>query len=294
MEGIGIVPIIDSSYWSESTPAMTYSAIRIGAVTRTGTTAVTETRGLYIDNCSLGTTNYAIYSAHTGASVFSGSLTATSLVKSGGTSSQFLKADGSVDSNTYLTSAITSVQFTETASGTTNSHSGPLAFVLKGTANQVIIGAPVSVNQYTLSLPQNINTAANVQFGSIGVGTAASGVSGEIRAIDNITAYYTSDERLKTNVRKIENALDKVTQINGVVYDWNDTYKKSHGDVDGYFVRDDNSGVIAQEVEKVFPNVVGERQDGFKAVRYELLVPLLIEAIKDLKAEIESLKAAAK
>ena len=123
------------------------------------------------------------------------------------------------------------------------------------------------------------------------MGTAASGVSGEIRAINNITAYYTSDERLKTNVRKIENALDKVTQINGVVYDWNDTYKKDHGDVDGYFVRNDNSGVIAQEVEKVFPNVVGERADGFKAVRYELLVPLLIEAIKELKAEIQSLKA---
>ena len=243
---------------------------------------------------TVGGTNAIRVKATTGALECQSSVTATSFVKSGGTNAQFLKADGSVDSNTYLTSAITSVQFTETASGTTNSHSGPLAFVLKGTANQVIIGAPVSGNQYTLSLPQSINTGASVQFGSIGVGTAASGVAGEIRAIDNITAYYTSDERLKTNVRKIENALDKVTQINGVVYDWNDTYKKSHGDVDGYFVRDDNSGVIAQEVEKVFPNVVGERQDGFKAVRYELLVPLLIEAIKDLKAEIESLKAAAK
>ena len=67
--------------------------------------------------------------------------------------------------------------------------------------------------------------------------------------------------------------------------------KKDHGDVDGYFVRADNSGVIAQQVEKVFPNVVADRADGFKAVRYELLVPLLIEAIKDLKAEIEALKA---
>ena len=76
-----------------------------------------------------------------------------------------------------------------------------------------------------------------------------------------------------------------------IIYDWNDDYKKDHGGVDGYFLRDQNSGVIAQQVEKVFPNVVGERSDGMKAVRYELLVPLLIEAIKDLKAEIESLKA---
>jgi len=272
MEGIGIVPIIDSSFWSESTPAMTYSAIRIGAVTRTGTTTVTETRGLYIDNCSLGTTNYAIYSAHTGASVFSGSLTATSLVKSGGTSSQFLKADGSVDSNTYLTSAVTSI------SGTTNQ-----------------ITASASTGSVTLSLPQSINTTANVAFGALDIGSPnpafGTPTSGEIRAAGNITAYATSDERLKTNIVKIDNALEKVSQIDGIIYDWNDDYKKDHGGVDGYFLRDQNSGVIAQQVEKVFPNVVGERSDGMKAVRYELLVPLLIEAIKDLKAEIESLKA---
>jgi hypothetical protein len=140
------------------------------------------------------------------------------------------------------------------------------------------------------STPQDINTSSSVRFGSLGIGTPA-GAAGEIRATDNITAYYTSDERLKTNVRPIENALDKVSQLDGVIYDWNDTYKKDHGDVDGYFVRADNSGVIAQQVEKVFPNVVADRADGFKAVRYELLVPLLIEAIKDLKAEIESLKA---
>jgi len=275
VEGIQVQPTVDTAFWGETTSTqITYKGIRIGGVLKTGTTAITETVGLYIDNSTQGTTNnYAIYSAHTGASVFSGSLTATSLVKSGGNNAQFLKADGSVDSNTYLTSS----------TGVTS---------ITGTTNQITASA--STGSVTLSLPQSINTGASVQFGSIGVGTAASGVSGEIRAIDNITAYYTSDERLKTNVRKIENALDKVTQINGVVYDWNDTYKKSHGDVDGYFVRDDNSGVIAQEVEKVFPNVVGERQDGFKAVRYELLVPLLIEAIKDLKAEIESLKAAAK
>lgn len=189
------------------------------------------------------------------------------------------------------TNVITSVQFTETASGNTNAHSGPLAFVLKGTANQVIIGPPANVNQYTLSLPQSINTAANVQFGSFGVGTAASGTAGEIRATNNITAYYSSDERLKTNIVKIDNALEKVSQIDGVTYDWNEKYLEKHGDVDGYFVRTQNSGVIAQQVEKVFPNVVADRADGYKAVRYELLVPLLIEAIKELKAEIEALKS---
>ena len=77
-----------------------------------------------------------------------------------------------------------------------------------------------------------------------------------------------------------------------MIYDWTDDYKDSHGGVDGFFVRDQNSGIIAQQVEKVFPNVVAEHNNGYKAVRYELLVPLLIEAIKELKAEVDLLKSA--
>ena len=164
---------------------------------------------------------------------------------------------------------------------------------ITGTSNQVTASA--STGGVTLSLPQSINTTANVAFGALDIGSPnpafGTPTSGEIRAAGNITAYATSDERLKTNIVKIDNALEKVSQIDGIIYDWNDEYKKDHGGVDGYFLRDQNSGVIAQQVEKVFPNVVGERSDGMKAVRYELLVPLLIEAIKDLKAEIESLKA---
>ena len=245
------------------------------------------TIGSYASNPTL------LYTSSSDRWVFNRGVEGSSIVRTGGTSGQFLKADGSVDSNTYLTTAVTSA--TASTGINVSSSTGSVTFTntgvtsITGTANQVTASA--STGGVTLSLPQSINTTAGVQFGSIGVGTAASGVTGEIRAIDNVTAYYSSDGRLKTNVRKIENALDKVTQINGVVYDWNDTYKKSHGDIDGYFVRNDNSGVIAQDVEKVFPNVVAERPDGFKAVRYELLVPLLIEAIKDLKAEIELLKA---
>lgn len=127
--------------------------------------------------------------------------------------------------------------------------------------------------------------------GSLTVGTgSAQGVSGEIRATNNITAYYSSDERLKTNIIKIDNALEKLKQIDGVLYDWNDTYKKQYGEEDGYFIRKQNSGIIAQQVEKVFPNVVADRQDGYKAVRYELLVPLLIEAIKEQNKNIENVK----
>ena len=126
---------------------------------------------------------------------------------------------------------------------------------------------------------------------SIGVGTPPSGTAGEIRASGDISAYYSSDERLKTNIVKIDDALKKLMQIDGVLYDWSDEFKKNHGGEDGYFIRNRNPGVIAQQVEKAFPNVVADRQDGYKAVRYELLVPLIIESIKDQQKQIEYLKS---
>lgn len=127
---------------------------------------------------------------------------------------------------------------------------------------------------------------------SLGVGTAAPGVSGigQIRATNNITSYYSSDRKLKENVRPIENALDKLLAINGVRFDWTDEYIEQHGGEDGYFVRKQDIGVIAQEVEAILPEVVAENDEGTKAVRYEKLVALLIEAVKELKQEVEDLK----
>jgi hypothetical protein len=94
---------------------------------------------------------------------------------------------------------------------------------------------------------------------------------------------------LKNNVTKIDNALLKVTEIRGVTFDWNDEYM-SHQPKDDYFNRKHDVGVIAQEIEKVLPEAVATRDDGIKAVKYEKIIPLLIEAIKELKEEIEQLK----
>ena len=80
--------------------------------------------------------------------------------------------------------------------------------------------------------------------------------------------------------------MQKVLSIRGVEFDWNNLDEQE----DGYFVRKHDVGVIAQEIEKVLPEVVGTRADGIKAVKYDRIVPLLIEAIKDLKAEIDALK----
>jgi len=87
----------------------------------------------------------------------------------------------------------------------------------------------------------------------------------------------TSDATLKTNVETLTGSLDAVKALRGVSFDWIDS---GNSEV----------GVIAQEVEAVLPEVVADREDGFKAVKYEKIVPLLIEAIKELKTELESVK----
>lgn len=138
-----------------------------------------------------------------------------------------------------------------------------------------------------------LGTANDVQFNSFGVGTAGSGTTGQIRATNDITAFYSSDASLKENVKNIENPLDKINQINGVTFDWTEDYIKQNGGEDDYFVRKNDIGVIAQEVEKVLPQVVATRSDGIKAVKYDRIVALLIESIKELKKEIEELKSGA-
>jgi Chaperone of endosialidase len=113
---------------------------------------------------------------------------------------------------------------------------------------------------------------------------------GNINSRGNITAYYTSDRSLKTNVTNITNALEKVKKINGVEFDWTDEHIAKNGGVDNYFNRKHDVGVIAQEIEAVLPEVVAMKDDGTKAVRYEKIVALLIEAVKELSAEVDELK----
>ncbi len=135
----------------------------------------------------------------------------------------------------------------------------------------------------------------NQQTNSIGVGTAASGTAGEIRATNQITAYY-SDKRLKTEVEQIKNALDKVEQLTGVVYTQNKLAEQF-----GYNNYDEQVGLYAQDVKKVQPQAVkpapfdiaadGSSISGedYLTVQYDRLIPLIIEAIKELKVRVDKL-----
>jgi len=122
--------------------------------------------------------------------------------------------------------------------------------------------------------------------GGFSVGTTSDPGAGAIYATGNITAFF-SDERLKTKTGDIENALDKVCQIETLLYHANETAVEL-----GYDASIQEVGVTAQSVQKVQPEVVvpAPVDDKYLTVRYEKLVPLLIEAIKELKAEVDALK----
>lgn len=134
---------------------------------------------------------------------------------------------------------------------------------------------------------QNINTTNNVRFNSLGIGTPASAVTGEIRATGTITAFYTSDKKFKENIRPIENALEKAVAIGGKYYDWTDDYINERGGEDGYFVRKSDFGVIAQDVLGVFPEAVRNKPDGTLAVDYEKLCALAFQAIIELNEKLD-------
>ena len=106
-------------------------------------------------------------------------------------------------------------------------------------------------------------------------------VQGTIQATGDITAFSTSDRTLKNNIEKLDSALAKLNKINGVSFDWNEEAEKY-----GKFGHD--VGVIAQEVEKVLPEAVQTDEDGMKMVAYGNMVGLLIEAIKELKAQVDA------
>jgi len=107
------------------------------------------------------------------------------------------------------------------------------------------------------------------------------GVAENVHAGGDVVAYASSDERLKDNLISISNPLDKIGKIGGYTFDWNDKQSIYKGH---------DVGVVAQEIQEVLPEVVEERESGYLAVKYEKIVPLLIEAIKEQQKQIDELR----
>jgi hypothetical protein len=178
-----------------------------------------------------------------------------------------------------------------------------LQFIRTGTASQYASQFVTSGTEVGSIKTTNTTTSYNTSStsGLIGVDANTLGfktnsaermrleADGDLHVDGDVIAYSTtiSDQRLKDDVQTIDNALDKVCNLRGVSYTWNNGSRKGQKDL----------GLIAQEVEQVLPELVREKEmpmiDGgtYKTVDYEKIVGVLIEAVKELKAEIESLKS---
>jgi len=138
-------------------------------------------------------------------------------------------------------------------------------------------GAFASASAYSASA-----FTAYAKLGAANTFTANQIVSGSITATGDVVAFSTSDKRHKHNIVLISDALSKVTKLNGVTWEWNE-------DVDDATKQTPKTGLIAQEVQEVLPEVVKERGDGFLALDYSKTIGLLVEAIKEQQTQIHSL-----
>jgi hypothetical protein len=208
---------------------------------------------------------------------------------------------GSASAGGAATSVASAVTFNNggagSASGTTFNGSSAI------TVSYNTVGAPSTTGtnasgSWGISITGSagsLSTATNQQLNSLGVGTAASGTAGEIRATNNITAYF-SDKRLKDIIGTIPNALEKTLSLSGVLFTQNKKAEEF-----GYNNYNQQVGVIAQEVQQVLPEAIksapfdiGENNESisgenYLTVQYEKLVPLLIEAIKEQQKQIDVL-----
>lgn len=141
------------------------------------------------------------------------------------------------------------------------------------------VGGSASTGAYSFVGTGDMQVDGNITALSTGGG-------GNIYAYSNVTAYYTSDIRLKENIKPIQSALDKVKKLDGIMFDWKQSVLDSHPQEVRDLIKKREPGVIAQQVQEVLPEVVHERKDGTLSVQYEKLIPLLIEAIKELSERV--------
>jgi hypothetical protein len=139
--------------------------------------------------------------------------------------------------------------------------------------DQASVGATISAYRFAVRSYDGTNMLASALF-----------TDTSLTVVGDVVAYGSpSDVRLKENIKPIKSALDKVSKLQGVTFDW----KKSDSILD---IKED-VGFIAQDVQKVMPELVRENKDGMLSMRHQGIAPILLEAIKELKAEIEELKS---
>ena len=148
-------------------------------------------------------------------------------------------------------------------------------FVIKSAINNKdILFKGVDASSTITALQLDMSEGGNAQF--------LGNISGsQIEASGDVIAFGSSDKRLKDNIQPISEPLYKLSKVGGYTFDWNDKQDTYEGH---------DVGVVAQEIHKVLPEVVAERSNGYLGVKYEKIVPLLIESIKELNKKVEDIE----
>ena len=156
---------------------------------------------------------------------------------------------------------------------------------LDGSTSRINIGDTVNGIYLTKSTGSLINFGNNISLKHSSNTLEMTGASsGGFTCDGDITAFKTSDRRFKDNIVKIENPIEKIKKIGGYNFEWNKLGEKNT------INKGKDVGLIAQEIEEVIPEATTIRSNGYKAVQYEKVVPLLIECIKDQQKMIEILQ----
>jgi Chaperone of endosialidase len=183
--------------------------------------------------------------------------------------------------NTSNQRAVTSGSYANSAYAQANT-----ATTNAATADQRAVTSGVYANSAFASANTKFNSTGGTISGAVNISSGGLTVTGAITATGDIGAYVTSDIRLKENINIIENALEKIDNINGVYYNWTDEaiqlFPEKNKDVE--------VGVIAQEIQEILPEVVTLRDNGYYAVKYERIIALLIQSVKELKKQVNELK----
>jgi hypothetical protein len=260
-----------------------------GDVSGSGTTSisvtVTDDSHSHSTSTITGLGSLATLSTVNASTITDNSVGAAELNVSGnGTTAQFLRSDGD---GTFTWATPTDTNTTYSGDGNYGIYLSGTAIRLENDRRRNATGEDVysgNTHDYTF-----YDASVGIRWYTAGAEDMRLQDNGDLHVDGNVIAYSTtiSDERLKENIVGIDGALDKVSQLNGYTFNY-----KADGKI--------SAGVIAQEVEKVLPEAVSEMElplkadddAEYKVVNYDALHGLLIEAIKELKAEVEALKGA--
>ena len=276
----GAIPTLNTGITAAEVRTLIGAGTGDGDVTASSTTTFTNKSG-----SNSQWTNDENYSTTTGTVTPSSTDTFTN---KSGSNSQWTNDEGYITSYSE-TDTLATVTGRGATTATACSFTNTTYFLVGGSGTGSIYIGNNATSNYARFHTNNVDTYFDMDCGDVLWRQASSTrfehdmTLGTFTASGDLIAYGSpSDKRLKENIKPIESALDKVEKLQGVTFDW----KKSDSILD---IKED-IGFIAQDVQKVVPELVRENEDGMLSMRHQGIAPILLEAIKELKQEIEELK----